>query len=198
MDWSALCDCGISWSLLLTFLHNLFVKAYSTVTEAVSPEGLAFWYFLAYRAAWLSDFIECNIDFYFHLLESCLAESLEIDQAAILSLCVLMSSADDLCKQFGPRSGPTKCRAWSGSKQFDTLMVFPKEFFEKVDFEKNQQTAKNHENCPACKELYSVVWASSRDNLSSGVYEQHRPIPACPSAQSDQHLCCSLFEKYHM
>ena len=29
-------------------------------------------------------------------------------------------SADNLCKQFGIRSGPTKCRAWSRSKQFDT------------------------------------------------------------------------------
>ena len=31
-----------------------------------------------------------------------------------------MSSADNLCKQFGPRSGPTECRFWSGSKLFDT------------------------------------------------------------------------------
>ena len=29
-----------------------------------------------------------------------------------------------------------KCRACSGSKPFDTLMVFLKEFFEKIDFEK--------------------------------------------------------------
>ena len=55
-----------------------------------------------------------------------------------------MSSADNLCKQFGPRSGATKCRAWSGSKLFDTLMVFLKEFFEKVAFEKSQQTTKKH------------------------------------------------------
>ena len=31
-------------------------------------------------------------------------------------------------------------QAWSGSNLFDTKMVFLKEFFEKVDFEKNQQT----------------------------------------------------------
>ena len=42
-----------------------------------------------------------------------------------------MSSADNFFKQFGPRSGPTKCRAWSGSKLFDTLVVFLKEFFKK-------------------------------------------------------------------
>ena len=45
--------------------------------------------------------------------------------------CQLVPSADNLCKQFETRSGPTKCRAWSGSKLFDTLMVFLKEFFKK-------------------------------------------------------------------
>ena len=35
------------------------------------------------------------------------------------------------CKQFGPRSGSTKCRSWSKSKPFNTLIVFLKEFFEK-------------------------------------------------------------------
>ena len=29
----------------------------------------------------------------------------------ILNLCLLVSSAGNLCKQFGPRSGPTKCQA---------------------------------------------------------------------------------------
>ena len=41
-------------------------------------------------------------------------------------------------------------------------------------------------------------WASTRENLSSGACEQHRRRPACASAQSDQRLCYSLFEKYHM
>ena len=54
----------------------------------------------------------------------------------------LEASADIFCKQFGTRSGLTKCRSWPGSKLFDTLMVFLKEFFEKVDFEKNQQRQK--------------------------------------------------------
>ena len=31
---------------------------------------------------------------------------------------------------------------------FDTLMILLKEFFEKVDFEKNQQTTKNIQNEP--------------------------------------------------
>ena len=58
-------------------------------------------------------------------------------------------SADNLCKQFGPSSGLTKCWARSGSKLFDTQNIFLKEFFEKVDFEKNQQTAKKHTKLPS-------------------------------------------------
>ena len=63
-------------------------------------------------------------------------------------LYLLVSSADNLCKQFEPRPGPTKLRARSGSKLFDTLMVFLKEFFEKVDFEKSQRTTKEPEKLP--------------------------------------------------
>ena len=44
-------------------------------------------------------------------------------------------SADDICLLF-----VVACRAWSGSKLFDTLIAFLKEFFEKVYFEKRQQT----------------------------------------------------------
>ena len=32
---------------------------------------------------------------------------------------------------------------------FDSLMVFLKEFFEKVDFEKNQTITKKHERLPS-------------------------------------------------
>ena len=38
----------------------------------------------------------------------------------------------------------------------------------------------------------AAIWASSRENLSSGVCEQHRRRPACAFAQSDQRLCYSL------
>ena len=46
--------------------------------------------------------------------------------------------------------------------------------------------------------LYKVKGAATRENLSSGVCEQHGCRPACASAQSDQRLCYSLFGKYHM
>ena len=65
-----------------------------------------------------------------------------------LTLCLLVSSADNLCKQFGPRSGPTKCRAWSGSKLFDILKCIPERFFPKSWFEKNQQTTKKNAILP--------------------------------------------------
>ena len=37
-------------------------------------------------------------------------------------------------------------------------------------------------------------WASTRENLSSGVCEQQRGRPACASAQSDQRFCYRVFE----
>ena len=69
-----------------------------------------------------------------------------------------MSSADHLYKQFGSRSGQTKCRALSGSKMFDTLMVYLKEFFEKVDLEKISKQQKSMQNYPVGKELkFSIL-----------------------------------------
>ena len=44
----------------------------------------------------------------------------------------------------------------------------------------------------------SHIWASTRENQSSGVCKQQRRRPACASAQSDHRLCFSLYEKYHM
>ena len=46
------------------------------------------------------------------------------------------------------------CRAWSGSKLFDTLMVFLKEFFENFDFEKNPQMTKKIKNIQGAKSSY--------------------------------------------
>ena len=68
--------------------------------------------------------------------------------AMFLTLYLQVLSADNLCKQFGPRSGQTERLARYGSNLFDTQMVFQKEFFEKVNFEKNQQTTKNTKNFP--------------------------------------------------
>ena len=43
-----------------------------------------------------------------------------------------------------------------------------------------------------------MKWASTRENLSSELCEQHRRRPACASAQSDQRLCYSRFVKYNI
>ena len=62
-----------------------------------------------------------------------------------------LSSADNLCKQFVPRTGPTKCWALSGSKLFDTLIVFLKEFFGKLILKKSRRLRKVCKNYPACR-----------------------------------------------
>ena len=36
----------------------------------------------------------------------------------------LLTSADSLCKQFGPRSGPTRRRSISRPELFDSMIVF--------------------------------------------------------------------------
>ena len=43
-----------------------------------------------------------------------------------------------------------------------------------------------------------LIWALTPKNLSSSVCEQQNCRPACASTQSDQHLCYSLIEKYHI
>ena len=61
----------------------------------------------------------------------------------------LFSSSDDnLCKQFGPRSGPTFCRSWSGSKPSDTLIEFLKYFF--LNWKKWADENISMKNYPAC------------------------------------------------
>ena len=45
---------------------------------------------------------------------------------------------------------------------------------------------------------YFILWALTRENLSSEVCEQQRRRPACASAQTDQRLCYLLFGKYHI
>ena len=67
-----------------------------------------------------------------------------------LTLSRQVSSADNLCKQFGTRSGPTI----SESKMFNTLMVFLKVFFSKnlilKIISRREKLVKNY---PACKAL---------------------------------------------
>ena len=50
-------------------------------------------------------------------------------------------------------------------------------------------------NAPRTMNNLKVIWASTRENLSSGVCKQQRRRPACASAHSDQRLCYLLFGK---
>ena len=48
--------------------------------------------------------------------DECTCDAVEEDvpengNILLFNLCLLASSADNICKQFGPRSGPTKCRS---------------------------------------------------------------------------------------
>ena len=120
-------------------------------------------------------------------------------------------SAGNLCIQFGPRSGPTFCRSWFGYKMFDTLIVFLKEFFEKVPFKKVSRRPKKHERLPSW--VYSVYsWMHDflmycsknlvygpwcKKTCLHGICEQQRRRPACTSPQSNQRLCYSLIGKYN-
>ena len=75
------------------------------------------------------------------------------------TLCLLVSSVDNLCKRFGPRPGPTK---WSGYILFDTLMVW-KNFSEKLILKKISRRQKSMQNYPVGKELkYPIINNSSR------------------------------------
>ena len=73
----------------------------------------------------------------------------------IKTLRLLVSSADNFCKQFGTRSCPTKCRAWSGSKLFATLVVLLSEgiFQKKLIFKKFSRRQKSTKNYRVGKEL---------------------------------------------
>ena len=56
---------------------------------------------------------------------------------SFLCSCHFCCLLDNLCKQFGSRSGPTECPSWCGSILWWCSRNI---FFEKVNFEKSQQT----------------------------------------------------------
>ena len=103
--------------------------------------------------------------------------------------CLL--SADNLCKQIGPRSGLTKCGTSSGYELFCTLVVFLKDFFEKVNFEKNNNSRrqKNKQNKNSMQNFPSYICATIWDFQRCCMCDQQSLRSACTSAQSDQSLC---------
>ena len=72
---------------------------------------------------------------------SAFLETVTIEKISTLILCLLeaiLSSADNFCKQLGPRSGPTKHPTWSASKLFTLWWVSWNIFWKKVYFEKKK------------------------------------------------------------
>ena len=56
-------------------------------------------------------------------------------------------------------------------------------------------------SCAAAQIILTAMisnWARSCENMSYAICEQQRRRLACTSAQSDQHVCCSLFKLYDM
>ena len=65
-----------------------------------------------------------------------------------------MSSADNICKEFGSSQDRHFVGPDLGPNHL-TLIVFLKEFFEKVNFEKRSaDDNKSMKNYPACKDLF--------------------------------------------
>ena len=69
------------------------------------------------------------------------------------TLYQLASSADNICTQFGPRSGLTKCQSWSGSKLFDTDGIPDFFVWKKLGLNNGSRRQKKDEKFPACKEI---------------------------------------------
>ena len=82
----------------------------------------------------------------------------------IVTLYFPVSSAENHCKQFGPRSGLTFCQAWSGSNLFDIMIVFLKVHLKKIS--RPQKVGKFF----PCNE---IILANTRNCSTPFVYTGH-------------------------
>ena len=84
---------------------------------------------------------------------------------------LLLSSADSFQNQFFQKnlSGTlSECQSCSVSKPFDTLIVFLKEFFEIINFEKKSaDDNKSTKNYPACinNKIATLEMAGNQNKL---------------------------------
>ena len=92
-----------------------------------------------------------SIDFLSMFLDSIGVFDCRLPCLNFKTLHLPVPSADNLCKQFKSLSGWKRCRAWFGSKLFDTQIVFQKEFLGTIDFE--NRWSKSIKNYPEYKEL---------------------------------------------
>ena len=83
----------------------------------------------------------------------------------ILTHYLLVWSTDNICIRFRSRSGTTKCRAWSGAKLFDTLMVFLKYFFQNV-WKRSAYDKKKYAKLPRRQWVkYTLISAWVKDQI---------------------------------
>ena len=82
-----------------------------------------------------------------------------IDNFCHINPLLPVSSDENLCKQFGTRSGLTKRLARSGPKLFDTLSVFLKYLIEKAIFE---DTKKGHVKSQLTEIFYTKFLSMQR------------------------------------
>ena len=73
------------------------------------------------------------------------------------TLCLLVSPADDLYKVFGHRSGLTKGQTKCGSKLFDTLIIFLKEFLKQSSWKKINKHPPKKVKLPS---MWIVHWGA--------------------------------------
>ena len=125
LDWSA--SSGAYWSGFTLFAKSFSVREGRLYMVAMFCSKIKFWIFHSW---------EYDLELFIVLI-------------VFFTLCLpaeTLSSADYLCKQFGPRSGPT---AWSWTQTVWHSDSLPERIFEKVNFVKSQQTTKNHEKLPS-------------------------------------------------
>ena len=83
-----------------------------------------------------------------------------------------MSSSYNFCKQFGPRSGPTKCLIWIQNVRHSDLI--PEIIFSKG------MTTKKHEKSPSMQsvnnEEFTVLTHHSEDHYDQTAYDQHNSL----------------------
>ena len=75
------------------------------------------------------------------------------------SRLIVLLAKNDSAERFGPSSGSIKCRAWSGSKPFDALVMSPMEL---SPFMHKLLVIWTWVDCFACKKRFSwTVWPNS-------------------------------------
>ena len=143
-----------SWSwfklldFLIVFLKEFFEKVDFEKMSAGANKSIRITQYIVFCLPKVLKCYDLNNThhFFFSLLSFDHLNPSAFNEAENLTLCQLMPSADNLLKHFVPRSVltkcVTKCQAWSGSKLFDTLMVFLKEFFRRFEFEKKSADDK--------------------------------------------------------